>query len=353
MKDFDHINNKKIIILTGDNNFYGQTRKPWVSMNVMAIKERLSHYSYEVNIYNIQDVFNKKITLENEIILYSFSQKPNVRQYIIDVLTFLNKNNTIIPSLDLLYCHENKGYQKIYKEMCGLTGLKAWYFSSLKEIDNYNIPYPIILKTITGSNGKGVFLIQNRRDLEKRLKKLSKIEFLKSFDLFRRHYFRKKTFPEYPNHNDYEDYLQYKEYITKNENFILQEFVPGLTYDYRILALEGKYFAMKRHTREGDFRASGTKIFDFTFNPEDALLNCAEKVYNHLDSPFLSMDIVFNGHEYFLIEFQASHFGVSAILKSKGYYTRIKNEWRFVKEKLNVEYEIADALDRYILKHKI
>jgi len=341
---------KHLILITGDKRFYGQTRKAWVPMDVSLIKERLSEQGFEVTLYTIQEMCNKMINPVNKTILYSFSQKENVRQYTRDILTFLSRNNRIIPSLDLLYCHENKGYQELYKKERGLTGLKAWYFSSLQDIDAYDIPYPIVLKTIYGSNGKGVFLIRNRDELEKQVKKLTDIGILTKLDLFRRRYFRKRIFPDYPNHSDYNDYLQYKEYITKHENFILQEFVPDLKFDYRVLALEGKYFTMRRHTKKGDFRASGTKKFDFNFIPDNHLLNYAEMVYNSFDNPFLSMDIVFNGQDYFLIEFQASHFGVSAITKSKGYYTKMNGRWIFAEDKLNVEYEIADALNRYLFR---
>lgn len=346
------MNKKNLILITGDKQFYGQTRKAWVSMDVSLIKERLVKKGFDVSITSIQDVCNNKTETENEIYLYSFSQKENVRQYIRDVLTILNRKNRIIPSLDLLYCHENKGYQELFKKELGLKGLKAWYFSSLNDIDSFNIPYPVVLKTISGSNGKGVFLIRSRHDLEKRVKALTNIGMFTKLDLVRRRFFRKKSFSDYPDYSDYVDYGQYKEYITKHENFILQEFVPGLKYDYRILALEGKYFTMRRHTKKGDFRASGTKKFDFNFVPDHDLLNYAEEVYNHFDNPFISMDIVFNGHEYFLIEFQASHFGVSAITKSKGFYFKLNDRWSFSDNKLNVEYEIADSLDRYLLRNK-
>ncbi len=340
--------NKKILLITGDKNFYGQSRKAWVPMDISLIKNRLGEYGYQVDVRSIQDVCNQKNKPENEIILYSFSQKDNVRQYIRDIITLLSKKNRIIPPLDLLFCHENKGYQELYKQEQGLTGLKAWYFTNLYDIDTYNIPYPVVLKTIYGSNGKGVYLIRNRTELEKQVKKLTDISLLTRLDLFRRRYFRKKTFADYPNYSDFQDYLQYKDYITKHENFILQEFVPNLKFDYRVLALEGIYFAMRRYTKKGDFRASGTKKFDFNFIPDNALLTYAEKVYNHFDNPFLSMDIVFNGQEYFLIEFQASHFGVSAITKSKGYYSKLKNQWTFCEDKSIVEYEIADSLIRYL-----
>ncbi len=161
-------------------------------------------------------------------------------------------------------------------------------------------------------------------------------------------HFRKRSYPDYPEHDDYLDYVQYKEYITRHQNFILQEFIPGLTYDTRVLALEGKFFVTRRHTQKGDFRASGTKKFDFDFTPSDTLMDYAERTVRLFNTPFLSMDIVHDGENYYLIEFQASHFGVSAITKSRGYYTREGEQWIFQEDRQSVETEIADALDRYL-----
>jgi glutathione synthase/RimK-type ligase-like ATP-grasp enzyme len=342
------MNNRDIIILTGDKKFYGQTRKAWVSMNADHIENRLKSLGCSVKQLNIQQVFNKNISLSGHTILYSFSQKENVRHYIRDIAFHLNKTNRLIPCIDLLFCHENKGYQELYKRDRGLTGLKAWYFSSLEDIDTYDIPYPVVLKTVSGSNGKGVFLVRDRKALEKRVHTLTHLNVWTKLDLIRRRYFRKRTYPDYPNHDDYQDYLQYKEYITKHQNFILQEFIPNLTYDTRVLALEGKFFVTRRHTRKNDFRASGTKKYDFDFTPENDLLVYAEKTARLLNSPFLSMDIVHDGKNYYLIEFQASHFGVSAITKSRGYYIREGSRWKFRGNNQEVEVEIADALDRYL-----
>jgi glutathione synthase/RimK-type ligase-like ATP-grasp enzyme len=182
------------------------------------------------------------------------------------------------------------------------------------------------------------------------VQKLTHVGFWTRVDLFRRRHFRKRTYPDYPHHDDYVDYLQYKEYITRHQNFILQEFIPGLTYDTRVLALEGKFFVTRRHTRKGDFRASGTKKFDFDFTPDDALLEFASKTAQRFNTPFLSMDIIQDGESCYLIEYQASHFGVSAITKSRGYYIREGSTWTFREDKQTVEQEITEALDRYLTR---
>jgi hypothetical protein len=67
---------------------------------------------------------------------------------------------------------------------------------------------------------------------------------------------------------------------------------------------------MKRSVKKGDFRASGTKKFCFSKTPDHALLEYARSVYRMFDNPIpLDSDILFNGTQYFVGEFQALHFG--------------------------------------------
>ena len=289
---------KKIIFLT-DNNFFGQTRKPWVSMDTNKIISILEKNDFHVESYSFHEVYDKKI--ENGYIFYSFSQKEELRNYIVDVIYFLSNKNTVIPSFELLKCHENKGFQELYKKQLGINSLSSIYLNSINNVAND--AFPVVLKTVDGSNGKGVFLANNERELTKIVQKIElKMTVLQKIDLLRRKYFRKKkNYSVYPNYNNRKDYYQYKDYIRNEKRFVLQQFIPKLTFDYRVLALYDKYYVMKRHTKEGDFRASGTKLFDFNVEKNQELLNYAKNIFDKIKTPMLSMDIAFDGDQYYLI----------------------------------------------------
>jgi len=336
---------KKIIFLT-DNNFFGQTRKPWVSMDTNKIILMLKENHFDVESYFFNEVYDKNI--ENCYIFYSFSQKEELRNYIVDIIYFLSKKNTVIPSFELLKCHENKGFQELYKKQLGINSLDSIYLNSINNVTNS--VFSVVLKTVDGSNGKGVFLVNNEKEFKKIIQKIeSKITILQKIDLLRRKYFRKKkNYPAYPNYNNRTDYYQYKEYIRNDKRFVLQQFIPNLTFDYRVLALYDKYYVMKRHTKEGDFRASGTKLFDFNVEKNQELLTYAKNIFDRINTPMLSMDIAFNGEQYYLIEFQASHFGVSALIKSEGYYSLINNKWDIISAPSNLETEIAESVIKFI-----
>lgn len=341
---------KKIILVTGDNAFFGQARKPWASMNVATINSILENAGYEIERRAWHEMVNIEEPVHDAIIFYTFHQKANNRQYIKDMI-FLHDNGTnlILPSKELLNCHENKGYQEILKKRLGIKSLKAFYFSSIGQIANYNIEYPVVLKGDEGSNGTQVFLIHSEQELKDKVKKeFTKRSFGIKMDLLRRKYLRsKKTYAEYPNYSNEQDYAEYAPYITTHQNFILQEFVPDRDCDYRILALGNKYFAIKRMTRKNDFRASGAKKFIADFPLDKRMLEYTKDLYHKLNTPFVSIDLCEKDGQFYLVEFQALHFGVNVLVKTKGYYDSEKN-WEFVEQVPHLEKSLAEGLLYYL-----
>ncbi|MBK7104083.1 MAG: hypothetical protein IPH62_02225 [Ignavibacteriae bacterium] len=354
MINLEQIDFNKIVFLTGKNNFFGQTRKPWVSMVTKNIITQLNKNGFKVESYEFQQVINKNIGIENSIIFYTFSQNENVRDYIKDLIQHLSYfNNLIIPSYQLLLCHENKGYQELLRKQLNVDSLKSFYFNDKSQVEFSDLFFPIVLKHVNGSNGKNVFLVNNKDELVSKLSKFEKIGLFTKIDLLRRKYFRKKkSYKLYPNYNNKVDYYEYKDYVTKRDNFILQEFVPNLKADYRILVIYDKYYITKRHNRDNDFRASGAKKFDFNFDVDVQLLNYAKSFYDKFDTPFLSIDICESQNQFYTFEFQALHFGLNVFILSEGFYQNQNDEWKFIKSKNTIENEIAYGLTKFIHSKK-
>jgi len=343
---------KKIILLTGNNNFFGQTRKPWVSMDSEKLQQLIREHGLDIEKYSFQEVINQEKLFKDSIIFYAFSQKQNRREYIKDIIRYLDDgSNILIPGYDLLLCHENKGFQELYKKRIKLNSLKSYYLTDDKDLPDYPINFPVVLKTVDTSNGKGVFLAKSNNELINIIQRLERQNILTRLDLMRRKYFRrKKSYKEYPDYSNRKDYYQYKDYILKEKNFILQEFVPNLTYDYRVLILYDKYYVMKRYTKKNDFRASGTKIQEYDIEIDYSLLDYARKVYEKFDTPFLSLDIGIHQHSYCLFEFQALHFGINVLVKSVGFYTYQHKNWNFSshQNRIDIESEMATAFVKYV-----
>ncbi len=342
---------KRIVLLTGYERFFGQTRKPWISMNVDVIRSLLTENGYDVQEYEFSDVVNKDIDIRNSIVFYTFSQRENLRRFIFDTIDDLHhRGNIVIPAFELLRCHENKGNQLLYTKRTGFSDLWSVYFSSKREIARNEIPYPVVFKTLDGSNGRGVHLVRNERELITVIRKLEKsLGFENRLDLIRRRLFRQgEHFPGYPELTGRQNYLAYKDYIQPEIPFILQRFIPNLMYDYRVIVLGEKYYVIKRMVRDHDFRASGAKKFVFAPDIDPAMLDYARGIFNKVQSPFLSLDIGSTDEGYCLFEFQALHFGINAIKKSKGYYRNDDGAWSFVESEDRVENSIAEALVHYL-----
>ncbi|MCI0496174.1 hypothetical protein L0Z72_14300 [candidate division KSB1 bacterium] len=344
------MNDKTIILLTGNDNFFGQTRKPWVSMDVERLQNAIQKQGYDVEKYWFHEIVNGKKTIKDSIVFYSFHQKLNRRDYIKDMVHFLNDgSNLLLPPVELLLCHENKGYQELYKKKIGLESLKAIYFSSIKELPFYDIKFPVVLKSVDTSNGKGVFLAHDQNELIHLIEKLEKQNPLVKLDLIRRKYFRKqKKHDYYPDYSNQTDYHHYRDYILKEKNFLLQEFIPNLNHDYRAMVFFDKYYVARRYAHEGDFRASGTKIHEYDLEVDPSLLNFTKRIYEKFDTPFLSIDVGQLNDDYGLFEFQGLHFGINLLIKSKGYYELEHGSWIFKSAKSIIEEEIALGLVKYL-----
>ena len=343
---------KKIILLTGDNNFFGQTRKPWVTMDVAKLQQGIRDLGFDVEQYGFHQILNQGKPVTDSIIFYTFSQKKNRREYIKDVIRYLdNGGNVVIPSYDLLLCHENKGFQEIFKKKIQLDSLQSFYLANEQELPDYAIDFPVVLKTVDTSNGKGVFLANSRDELIRLVRRLERQNFFTRLDLVRRKYFRrKKHYKDYPEYSNRTDYYQYKDYVWQEKCFILQEFVPDLTYDYRVLIFFDRYYVMKRYTKKDDFRASGTKIQEYDIEVDPGLLNYSREVYAKFDTPFLSLDIGVHKNNYCLFEFQALHFGMNVLVRSVGFHKFENNNWQFHRHQTSVEIEteMANALVKYV-----
>ena len=208
---------KDIYIITGYDAFIGQSRKPWVSLNTALFVSELEKLGYRVLQHEFHEVVNKLIAPRNSIIFYSFSHRENLRHYIRDCLMYLQAaGNTLIPSFQLFCCHENKGWQELLKDQLGIHSLDCQYFSSKRELQHYELKFPLVFKTLTGSNSTGVALVNSREDILRELKKHEpKTSLGQRIDFWRRKHLRKnKHFPGYPDYDLKADARWYQDYMS-------------------------------------------------------------------------------------------------------------------------------------------
>ena len=70
-----------------------------------------------------------------------------------------------------------------------------------------------------------------------------------------------------------------------------QDFIPNNECDYRVIVVNHKAFGLKRKVREGDFRASGGGMFDYS-DIDESVINIAKVTASHLDMSSVAFDFV-------------------------------------------------------------
>jgi hypothetical protein len=236
-----------------------------------------------------------------------------------------------------------------------IVNVRGKYIGDLYEEDNFRsiFQFPIVLKTLKGAMSSGVQLIENKQQLieyDSNNKKLSFKEYL----IFKKRVWNKTNQSNSdflnlaPNLNL--SLLNFNKFFSKRNPFVIQDFIPDLEYDYKVLIFGIKFFVFKRGIRENDFRASGSGKFTWV-KPPDEVLEFALDIQKKFKSPFISLDIGFGlNKNVYLFEFQGIGFGPIGLTKSNSYFIKLGQTWSEIKEKSNLEREYSSAINYHINK---
>jgi len=333
--------NKSIIIVVDYLKFLRNDLYRSSSLNLLTIQSILEKNEYEVQICTFQELILEDKKPKNKIIWYASSDFPSYKNYIEDNLLSLKEDNLIIPPFDLFRAHDNKGYQSLLRKKFGLPQLREYYFGTLEELLKIidRIEYPMVLKRPGGSGSINVRLVKNRKQLIRTVKKLSRKSTFLS-DLMKRYLKRYIFTSKYTYDNSLES-LYYG-------NFILQEFIPDLVNDWKILFFYDKCYVFERETRTNDFRASGSGKFYYR-EFDLSMLDFCEDIFKKLNTPWISLDVCRGKSSYHLIEFQGINFGPIGLLNAPYYFQKNSNDqWQKISEKSELSTEYANSVIEYI-----
>lgn len=333
----------KIYFITDSQNFYGQKLYPWESLDIDKIISKLRS-EYEVEHITFYDIVNSELTIENSIVIYTSSQQTEYKEYIEDILIYLmQKGNELIPSLNVFKSHDNKGYQELHKKLLGINSLSSLYLGHHKEMKNNQLLDTNVLKSLDGFGSAGVSLVNSKKEI---IEITTKKDCIIDKSLFKKiRTFIAKPIKKYLFKKEIIEF-QSKDYFDYFKRFVIQEFIPNLTHDYKVLIFDKKYYVLKRYVREGDFKASGSGNFAFE-KVENDLLDYANALFEKFNEPMIAFDICFDGNTYYLIEFQGIHFGPYTLMNSEGYYIKDNNAWTYI----NVESDLDEETGRSLLSY--
>lgn len=274
---------KNILILIDDRNqFYSSTKEPGGSMNTDAVRKKLEDFGYSAIVKGFSEIDFAKENYKDFFILYQSTEDPDLRykDFIEDILLGLKMSGAhLIPCFEYFRAHHNKVFMEILRERMNYGGhIKSLYFGTLEELikSEYKFSYPVVVKPGAGSKSENVSLAHDRRRLFKLSSKISS-----SFTLVNTIRVIKSIL----------NLRSYKLISNNRKKFIVQEFIPGLSGDYKILVYGKRYYVIQRENRPGDFRASGSWLLSFPEIVSNELLDFTQSVFEKSNTPFMGVDI--------------------------------------------------------------
>lgn len=348
---------KNLIILTGEDSGFHVSKedlKYFTSMNVERIRTWFSDHDYQVKVCKFSEL-DVTANYKDTYVIYQTSEAPGgfYKRYIENLIYFLEMQEAVaLPRFKYLKAHHDKVFMeylrmKFHDE--ALKTVKSKCYGSWVDALNYNGAFPAVIKQTSGSAGKKVYLVYNRSDYQRYVRKAGKnivadnIADLLIYNI--KNSIKKiiKTF--YPSKRNY---VKYNTDPVSNA-VIVQNFIPGFNGDFRVLYFGGKYYSMHRENRKNDFRASGSGHFsDVAEDYVEGLLNFAQKLTLEIDFPIVGMDIGFDGQDYHLIEYQMIYFGTSALQRSSSWHEYHNDKWIRMHGKSILEDEFARSIDLFI-----
>ncbi|WP_062051710.1 RimK family alpha-L-glutamate ligase [Bacillus sp. JCM 19034] len=321
---------KKNLIITDYRGFLRRKKTKDESLDVVKIKKILTEEGYHFDITSFEEIaanYHYYSTIENSYIIYSASKNQEYNKYIDHVIYLLGKNNHLLPNYELFKAFDDKGFQELYKTNLGIESLGYRYLSNINSFYELSdqIKYPIVMKEMVSASSKGVYKVNDSKEVEDHYSRIiNKQQGLRLKDTLKKFIKKKK-----------------KDYAGVSR-VVLQEFVPNLKDDWKVLIFGEKYYVLNRKVRKNDFRASGSGDFAY-ISPPLEVLEKARETFLNLNTPFLSVDLAFDGENAYIIEIQALNFGPITLLNSSSYYIKENNEWLEIAKKSDLDEEYANA----------
>ncbi len=239
--------------------------------------------------------------------IYASSQDDKYRQYIQDVVGNLHFAGVkLFPAFEHMLAHEDKAFQALRLQRTDIPAPSAYVFG-----DKWNAykfleaaAYPLVAKSVSGFGARGVRLINSRREGFEFVDENMEHRALEKGRPFLKKVWH-RAFPPSP----------------QLGLVVFQEFLPHLEGDWKVLIWGDHACGVYRKNRDNDFRASGSGKIEFVDIPI-AVLDFASSVLARLNLPWASLDIAFTAGQCFLIEYQAVHFGLTAVDKGEFFYVR-------------------------------
>lgn len=323
---------RKIALITDYLDRFGskQRSKTYRSgLNIDRIIELFKIYDCEVKTFSFTDFSQLVHEKDKYFILYTSSEDNggHYKSFIEDSIQFLSLTQHIcIPEIKYLRAHNNKVFMEMLRSFHKFSDENIFntkYAATKKEISNLKIEFPAVVKGPDGALSKSVEKVEN---LDEVYRFFSKNAPKTGIEYKLREYIRRIRHRN--NYNPEE---------LKRGKLIIQNFIPGINFDWKVLVYHDIIFALKRQNRKNDFRASGSGLYEYSEEVPDKILNLAWETRKKLNVPHLSLDIAETADELIIFEFQAIYFGTKTIENSTYHFINEKGIWKLNKGEVELE----------------
>ncbi len=306
-------------------------------MDVPKLIELFRKSGFNAEAVTFESLNRRTFPPERSTFLYTSSEDVGdyYKSYIEDVVFNLEQSgHRVIPKFEHLKAHNNKVAMELLRTRSKCQSIKtisSYVFGSYEEIKDCKdmFSFPAVIKSATGAMSRGVRLAGNVKELQIYAEQISKSKNIKEdlWDILRKMRHRTKYIRE----------------STHRKKFVVQNYINGLSNDWKVLVYGKSYFILYRGNRENDFRASGSGRFEFRKEIPHGILTFAYHIKEYFNVPNISLDIGFDGTHYHLFEFQFLYFGTTTIEKSPFHFIRKGDEFQCIDEKVDLEetYEMS------------
>ena len=309
------------------------------SMDVDLVKTELERFGIAVEVRTFSEIDVRRCDVVGRPVIYQSSEDEGLlyKSFIEDVLLALQfRGACLVPSFYCFRSHHNKVFWELLRDAVSseeVKSIQSRCYGVLEEFLPGGVEYPQVIKASEGAGSRGVHLAHNAAEAAR---KCEEITLSANWRERLSERLSRKRIPGYVKRS------------LHRRKFVVQNFIGGLTHDYKVLAYGKKYYVVRRDNRPGDFRASGSGLLSWPEEPPQGLLDFASKVFGAFDAPAMSMDIAHDGEHFHLIEGQFVCFGPKSLQDSSHYFTPAEPGWRRVVEPSVLEEEFARCVAAYL-----
>lgn len=321
--------------------FHSTARARELGMDLDSLVKSFLKHGMTAEVREFSDIDFRLAEFKGKYVVYQSSEDRGLlyKDFIEDILLgVVLSGGILIPDFYKFRAHHNKVFMEVLRDVSSerlVQGVSCTYYGSLEEFRRKqpDVQKGMVIKASAGTGSRGVSLVRTFTDAMSASRRVSR-----SFHLVD---WIKETIKRLsrPYH---------KRMSHHRRKFILQEFLPDLQSDFKILVYHDRFYVLQRQNRAWDFRASGSGMFDWPEEPGDELLDFAERVHRSFDVPMSSLDVARTENEFRVLEFQFLHFGPLTMEKAAFFFMIQDGRWVRIKQPSVVEEEFARSVALYI-----